>query len=491
MIVFATQDPALVPFLVSALHVTIGLLASGHVLLRKRDTRAAIGWIGLIWLSPFLGTLIYVMFGVNRINRKARSLRRPSAVPFRGRDLATARLSPEVPPQPAYVPGIGPLEDLAAVVGRLTGWPLLAGNAIEPLVDGDQAYPAMIEAIDRAARSVALSTYIFNNDRAGALFVEALRRAVERGVAVRVLVDDVGARYHLPTVFGPLRRAGVTAATFMPTLTPGWARYSNLRNHRKLLVVDGRLGFTGGLNIDESYLHRVHPHRPKHDTHFRIEGPVVAHLQQAFAEDWEFATGEALQGEAWFPPLGAAPSGCVLARGITDGPDEDDGKLLMTILGALSCARKTVRLVTPYFIPEVPLLSALNVAALRGVEIDIILPRENNLLLVQWASTALLPQVLEAGCRVWYSPPPFDHTKLLIVDSAWTLIGSGNCDPRSLRLNFEFNVECHSPALARSLEQATLRRIECSRPVTLADLDRRPLPIKLRDGIARLMSPYL
>jgi cardiolipin synthase len=383
------------------------------------------------------------------------------------------------------------MEDLAVVVGQVTGLPLLEGNAVGILVDGDQAYPAMIEAIDRASRSVALSIYIFMNDRAGSLFVEALGRAVGRGVAVRVLIDDVGVRYRWPTIMGPLRRAGVTAARFMPTLVPSWLRYSNLRNHRKILVADGRVGFTGGLNIDENYLHRLNPRKPKHDTHFRIEGPVVDHFRRAFAEDWEFTTGESLQGDDWFPELGPAPTGHILARGIPDGPDEDHGKLLMTILGALSCARSTVRIVTPYFIPDGPLISSMNVAALRGVEIDIVLPSQNNLTLVQWASNGLLPPVLEAGCRVWYTPPPFDHTKLMVVDGAWSLIGSGNIDPRSLRLNFEFSVECHSRALATELDLDVQRRLARARRVTLGDLARRPLPVKLRDGIARLLAPYL
>src|SRR5262249_27609103 len=158
------------------------------------------------------------------------------------------------------------------------------------------------------------------------------------------------------------------AARFMPTLTPGWFRYSNLRNHRKILVVDGQVGFTGGLNIDESYYHKLQPKRPMQDTHFRLEGPVVGHFMEAFAEDWQFATGEPLDGEMWFPTLAPAAGGQIAARGITDGPDEDSDKLLMSILGALACARSSVLMVSPYFIPTATLVSALNVAALRGVD---------------------------------------------------------------------------------------------------------------------------
>lgn len=477
-----SHDSYLIPYLLSALDVAISLLASGHVILSKRDTRAAIGWIGLIWLSPLVGTVIYWLLGINRISRKARSLR--------GAPQRTAEIEPPVTCSGKRLPAdLAHLEGLGQLVGRVTGRSLVPGNRVEPLVDGDVAYPAMIEAINEATRSVVLSTYIFNDDPAGVVFIDALRRAVARGVKVRVLVDDIGSRYDLPSIFGPLRRAGVPVARFLPTLAPGWMPYLNLRNHRKILVVDGRIGFTGGLNIKADYFHWLGPKRPKRDLHFRIEGPVVAHLRETFADDWAFSTGEFLSGSDWAPPLAAA--GEVLARGIADGPDEDLGRLQLTLLGALADARFSVTVVTPYFLPDLSLISALNVAAMRGIQVDILLPEENNLRMVQWASTALLWQVLERGCRVWASPPPFDHTKLLIVDGSWAMVGSANWDARSLRLNFEFNVECYGRDLAASLENLARERIARATPIRLEDVDGRALPIRLRDGAARLLSPYL
>ena len=226
----------------------------------------------------------------------------------------------------------------------------------------------------------------------------------------------------------------------------------------------------------------LHPRAPLHDTHFRFEGPVVAHLQKVFAEDWAFTTGEILQNERWFPPLDAA--GDVLARGIPNGPDEDFGEMRTTLIGALACARKRVVIMTPYFLPDDALAEALNVAALGGVQVDIILPQANNLALVKWASTAMLFQVLERGCRVWLSAPPFDHTKLMLVDDVWTLLGSANWDPRSLRLNFEFNVECYDRELTSELNKLVPRRLDGARQITLADVDGRAFLIRLRDGVA-------
>jgi cardiolipin synthase A/B len=477
------------PVLVTVATIVIAVWASGHVVLYKRDVRAAVGWAGLIWLAPLVGALLYLLLGINRIQRRAHELRGehrafkrpPAAYLCSARALAQAV-------EPAHH-----LIGLAGMIGRVTGQPLLQGNVVVPLLNGDQAYPEMLQAIDQAQISINLSTYIFDNDRMGRRFLRSLQRAVERGVEVRVLIDDVGARYTLPPITGSLRRAGVPVARFLRTLIPGRMPYANLRNHRKILVADGRVGFTGGMNIREGHVLNLQPppRHPVRDLHFRIEGPVLMHLQETFADDWAFSTGEVLDGERWFPPPAGMIRGSTIARGVSDGPDEDFDKLRMTLLGALAAAQSSVRVVTPYFLPDAALITSLNVAAMRGVTVDVLLPERNNLRLIQWASTAQLWQILQRGCRVWLTPPPFDHSKLMVVDRTWVLLGSANWDPRSLRLNFEFNVECYDPALGGSLDEHVEEKCRAARPITLAEVDARRLPIRLRDGVARLASPYL
>jgi cardiolipin synthase len=265
--------------------------------------------------------------------------------------------------------------------------------------------------------------------------------------------------------------------------------YANLRNHRKLLVVDGQVGFTGGMNLRKGNLVKEDPPDPITDVHFRITGPVVAHLQQSFVEDWLFATGEELGQVECFPEIQRA--GDVLARGISDGPDDDFEKLHWIFMGAIAAARRSIRIVTPYFLPDSALLAALSGAALRGVRVDVVIPEKNNLTLVGWACQAQLWQVLEHGGRVWLTPPPFDHTKLFIVDDAWACVGSANWDPRSLRLNFEFNVELYGAELGQQVVRLVEEKIASAREVTPESLHFRPLPIRLRDGAARLLSPYL
>ena len=458
--------------------VAADLSATAHVILNKRDAQSAIGWVGMIWFVPGLGSMLYYLFGINRIARKAKRLELPR-LHSRGRDEPDA-----IPSEAAN------LASQARLVRALTGAPLLGGNAIRPLHDGAFAYSEMLAAVDGAEHSVGLSTYIFNDDSAGKRFIDALGRAAARGVAVRVMIDDIGTRYSWPgSAIGPLRRAGVQVALFLPQLLPWHFHYANLRNHRKILVVDGKIGFTGGMNIQAGYDPSLNPKFPIADMHFRLDGPVIAHLRDAFADDWEFCTGTALLGREWFPKL--TECGTVCARGIRFGPDDGFMRLRAVYLGALASARTSVRIVTPYFLPDAALIAGLNVAALRGVKVDVVLPERNNLRLVQWASIGQLAQVLDHGCRVWSNPPPFAHTKLVIVDRIWVLFGSSNWDPRSFRLNFEFDVESYDPVLAGALDDEVAKTVGRCSEMTLAKLRSRTLPAKLRDGAARLLIPYL
>ena len=473
------------PHIVAALIFALAVIASVHAILSRRDVRSTLGWVGVIWLVPVLGPVLYSVFGINRIKRRATQLR-AGGLQFTSDGQRTAE---DVATTEQVAAAAHHLVALERLVRRVTERALTRGNSVRPLVNGEEAFPAMIGAIDAAERTVALSTYVFNHDPAGEMFVAALARAVRRGVEVRVLIDAVGARYSRLPIAGALRQRGIQVARFLRTVLPWRMQYMNMRNHRKLLVTDGRVGFTGGMNISEGNFVRGSTRAPIQDIHFCVTGPVVAHMQAVFAEDWAFTAGEVLAGEGWFPPL--EPVGQVLSRGVSHGPDIDIDKLPVVLSGALSCARESIRIVTPYFLPDESMINALNVASLRGVDVRIVLPEVNNLPPVAWAATAQLPPMLERGCRFFLSPGPFDHSKLLILDGVWSLVGSANWDPRSFRLNFEFNLECYDRVLAGSLARLADDKAARGRPITLADVARRGLPTQLRDGIARLASPYL
>jgi len=468
------------------INVALAICVTVHAVLWKRDSRAVIAWVGLAWLTPLLGASAYWVLGINRVHRKAiglnlgedgRLFHPPAPVP---EDRIQAEEFLRVYPN---------LLGLANAGRNLSGVRLVSGNRIQPLIDGDEAYPSMIEAIESAQHSVALLSYIFDSDRAGDEFLESLVKAHGRGLEVRVLIDDVGSKYSRPNMVRRLQKAGIPAASFLPTQLPRIPTYANMRNHRKILVADGKVAFTGGTNIREGHCLKLDPEYPVQCLHFRIEGPVVSQLQRVFAIDWAFATDEALSGEVWFPPLDTV--GTVWARGIEHGPDEHFEKLADLIAAALASAKHRVSILTPYFLPDASLIRALNVAAMRGVDVRIYLPGENNIALVQWAAAAQMWQMLEKGCRIFHTDPPFDHTKLMIVDDAWSLIGSTNWDPRSLRLNFEFNVECYGPAFAEELNRIVAKKVSAAREVLLENVNQRSFPVRLRDGLAQLLSPYL
>lgn len=474
------------PHILTAAAIAAALLASAHAVMYKRDSRAAVGWVVFIWFAPVVGPLAYLLLGVNRIRRRATALRPASALmPGRraGPVLALAGMADRLHPDDRHLRRLGELVD------QVVRLPLLSGNSVDVFDTGPKAYEAMIAAIDGARDSLALQTYIFDNDPTGQRFAESLAGAVRRGVEVRVIVDAVGSRYSWPPMVRTLERMGIPAALFLPTRVPWRMPYMNLRSHRKVLVADGRVAFTGGMNIRHGHELQDASPRAIRDVHFRLRGPVVGQLREVFAEDWAFCRGEKLRGARWHPPL--VERGAVLARAIAEGPDADLGKLRWVLLGALGCADRSVRIMTPYFVPDQVLITALNTAARRGVAVDIVLPGRNNLRMVQWASTATLWQVLEGACRVWLSRPPFDHGKIMVVDDVWSLIGSANWDARSLRLNFELDVECYDRGLAAALAAVVDARIAGGRQVTFAEVDGRSVPTRLRDGVARLFSPYL
>ncbi|GMU45238.1 MAG: cardiolipin synthase [Porticoccaceae bacterium] len=455
----------------------VGLAAAWHALLHKRDPRAAFAWMLVTLALPFLGVLLYLLFGINRAQRRARRLRvrQPSAwVPPSARVCDQDR------------DATGPLPDLARAGAAVTGARLWPGNALETFHNGDQVYPAMLAAIRAADTAIDLATYIFENNGLGREVADALIDARIRGVRVRVLIDGMG-EWYSRGIGRRLQRGGVEVRRFNPLRLLPLNLNLNLRNHRKLLLVDGGIAFTGGINIGDRHL--LDPPRIRHpvaDLHFALRGPVLADLHAAFVDSWIQAGGD----DAVLSVNGA-PLGDSLCRVIADGPDEHIDQLALVLHAATAAARSSLRLMTPYFLPSRELIAGLQSAALRGIAVTVLLPGRSNLPYVHWATRHLVADLLQRGVRVCYQPPPFHHGKLLIVDDAYVLLGSANIDPRSLRLNYELGVEVFDANFARDLGDWFDSRVAASAPLSLAALAARSLAVRTRDALCWLASPYL
>jgi cardiolipin synthase len=460
-------------------HVLLALGASWHILLNKRQPRSALLWLLWAWMVPVGGVLLYVGLGQDRVGR--------------------------APHRPVPPVGGGAAEPLDALSAAVSGRPLRRGNRVRLLTDGNEAYPAMLSAIRRARVSVDLQSYIYDLDEVGQAVLSALEDAARRGVRVRVLVDGLAAwSARLPLKRG-LKAAGGEARSYWRWNRALGQPLFNLRNHRKLLVVDACLAFTGGLNISRRYakgplarlreLSFLASGRPDvRDVHFALTGPLVADLAGCFEEDWAHSGGRSKPLPTAAPArltLGAGAVGNVAARVVRSGPDEDLERFYEVLLGALSLAQRSVDLSTPYFVPDQPLLSLLRVLGYRGVKVRLHLPKESDHSFMNWSTQEFYHDLLDAGVEVWEVRAPFIHTKLAVVDGHWMAFGSSNLDNRSFRLNFELNVEARSKDLASQAGALLAQYRAHGHRVDLARLRRRTSWQRVRGAAVNLFSPYL
>lgn len=447
-----------------------------HILLTKASEKTALAWVVLVIAAPILGAFIYLFFGINRINVRARKLRRKEIDPL----VLT----------PSYETTIQ--EDLTfefTAVKYLHEGKLSFNSTIEALVDGDNAYPQMLAAINAAEKEISLASYIFNHDAAGKLFVKALKEAKDRGVNVRVIVDDVGLKYSFPSIKSVLRKAGINTVSFLPT-AGRYLQFINLRNHRKVLICDGKIVFTGGMNISEGNLCKSGVKRPVHDIHFKLEGKVVEQYSRVFEQDWGISTGELIQLLPYEGNM-TGKKDFIFANVIPDGPDEYFKMYENAVLIAIATAKKSIKIMTPYFLPNDEILAALRTACYRGVNIELIVPKRNNIRFFDWAMQPILSLVTKYGVQVYKSVNDFDHSKLLIADNYLTVIGSGNWDERSFRLNFEINTEIVSENFAYLMTSYFNQRKNGAVYVSGADIDNLPLHYRLRNAAAMLFKAYL
>lgn len=448
------------------------------IVLQKREPVATLSWVLSLSLLPYLGYLIYFLLGPQKIKRQ--QLRR---------HLSRTGLDT----YETFCPADQDCTELAMLAQTTTGLPPSTATAVQLLVDGSATYEAIIDAVRQAENHIHLEYYIYNPDRCGQRLLDALVERARQGVKVRLLLDAVGSSKVGKRFLQPLHEAGGESAWFHPTrLRPFTRPWVNLRTHRKIVVVDGRVAFTGGINItdEEDETLRADAYR---DLHLRLEGEVVRSVQQVFVEDWVYATGQQrkdFQGTRLWSALEANIQGGISAQTLVSGPDSSWEPIHRLQVSAIHDARSRVWLTTPYFVPGEAARMALTSAALGGLDVRLLVPKLSDSRLVTLAARSYFDELLAAGVKVYEYGPRMLHTKALLCDDHLALIGSANFDHRSFRLNFEISMLFRDAGVAGTLAQLLEGELAISQPVDTSrkrSLWRHRLP----EALARLTSPLL
>lgn len=465
-------------WLIQLLLVILSCSTALHALMNKNDPRSSLLWVITCFAIPFAGPLFYLVLGINRAHNKVSSL---GAVA----DTSLSTSPKAITPVDKRNQHLSAHQLLSLAV---TGFPSTEENQIQILSNGENAYPAMLNSINEANDWIYLSMYIFEHKGIGEQFIDALAHAVERGVDVRVLLDGVGSWYSLGQTKRILTAHGVRVLKFLPIgkMLPRFTL--NLRNHRKILLCDGKHAFTGGMNIRQCHLVQASPlTKATKDYMFSLKGPIVKQVSTIFENDWFYASGEKLSMKCHDPK----PQGKSSCRAISDGPGINLNALTKVMISALNSAQSSITLVTPYFLPPNELIIALQSAALRGIEVSILLPARNNQPLIHWAMRNSMRHFLAYDIKIYYQPGPFVHSKLLLIDDHYCQIGSANIDARSLRLNFELNIEIFDTGFAQSMTKMIRHDKQRAIEVTPEKLNNRPFIIKTWDAFWWLFTPYL
>lgn len=462
------------------------------VLLTKKNSTSAVAWCLLVFFLPLLGPLLFLLFGYQHVNRPLLRKRRHKQL-FRGRPPARSGPLAEPAADPDVADGVdsagGRWEAMARLARNFGAYPVATGNRITFYEAGQPAFDAMLEAIRSARHHIHLEYFIFQPDATGRLFLDVLAGKAREGVEVRLLYDAMGSyRLHRWRLW-QLRRAGGKYSVFLP-LNPLRRRIQiNMRNHRKILVVDGRVAFTGGLNIGDEYLGKNPRYGFWRDTHLRLEGPAVAELQSVFVEDWDFAAGENLQDPVYFPASSA--DGPHRVQVIESGPDRELKGIREMYFAAILQARRRVWISTPYFVPDAGLLDALCLAGRLGIDVRVLCQYHPDKWIPFFAGRYYWSDVLNAGVKVYQYTKGMMHSKVVLVDGEWASVGTANLDMRSLHLNFEVNCLIYSPEAVAELEAAYQQDLAVSIRLERHVFAHRPFAGRLVDNACRLLSPVL
>lgn len=458
----------------------LGLATLPHVLLSKKRPMATLAWLWFVLLVPYAGTFFYFLAGADRIKR--RRLRRAARqhFPTHGESDEARQLAAGQPEE---------VQRLLRSLSAINQVPHAAANHVRLLVDAAQFYPALERAIAEARHHLHIQFFVWHEDETSRRFRDALVAAAQRGVNVRLLLDQVGCRGTSTGFFNPLVAAGGGFAWFYSQPFFNHVRFLNLRNHRKIQIADGALAFVGGMNIGDEYAGCGPDDTRWRDVQLELRGGVVAYLQEAFATDWFFATEEEVTAPEYY--RADDPAGSHLAQVIAGGPDLPREPIPKSLVALCTGARRRLWIATGYFCPDTLLLSALQICASRGVDVRLLVSKKSDHPYLVHIGRSYYEDLLRFGIRVFEYSAGINHAKAVLFDDDWLMVGSANSDNRSMRLNFELNVLVHAPVAARALEKMMREDFAVSREIVPRDFAGRPLGARLVEAALRPLAPLL
>ncbi len=464
-----------IKLIVTAAYLVFILVVIGVIIGAKRDPVKSLAWISVIALLPVAGVVLYVLFGRNL--RKEKKFGRKLQL-FEGVSLEHAH-------------AIDDNRNTITLLLNNSQAPLTVHNHVSVLNNGKATFAAIIEALKNAKETINIEYYIFENDRIGGKIAKILRDKARAGIEVRFIYDDVGSWGLSPKFLSGMRHAGVKVRCFQPVVFPWLTSTVNYRNHRKIVVVDGQVAFTGGINIADRYLVRRGKNGMWRDTHLRLEGEAVAMLQTVFLTDWYFLNKKepAMFDVKFYPP--STVEGESPVQIAASGPDSDWAAIMQAFFSAITRAHDHIYISSPYFLPNEAILTALKVAALGGIDVRVMIPSRSDSKIVYWATRSYISELLDAGIGVYLYQKGFNHSKVIMIDGRFSSVGTANMDVRSFEDNFEVSAIMYDPSVAAELEGYFFDDLKRSKLLRRDEWALRPHRHRIYESFARLLSPLL
>jgi len=469
-------------FLITAIPVAI------MIVLEKRSPAKTVAWILTLIIFPIVGMVFYLFFGQEYRKQKIYSRKGIKGL-SKIRELSSRQLREIGKTHLNLNDEARKNENIIRLLLNNSNALLTTGNKLRILKNGNETFNAIFEAIKNARHHIHLEYYILANDKIGNRLKELLIEKKKEGIEIRIIIDDVGSWSLKEKFISDLRKNGIELYSFMEVRFPRLTSKMNFRNHRKIAIIDGNIAFTGGINFADRYIEGVKKLGSWRDTHLQIEGDAVANLQVIFAADWFFVINENLSGQKYFPSFTEGIGTPVQIS--ASGPDSDWKSIEQAFLAAMANAKEKIYITTPYLMPTQQIVSALEIASLSNVDVRIIIPEKSDAITPKWCSFSFVEKLLESGIKIYFYTKGFTHSKFMLVDDAFSTIGTTNLDFRSFETNFEVNAFIYETEFSRKLEKLFIADLKNSRQIKLAEWKLRPWHFKVRESMAHIISPML